>query len=61
MAQEPMMWALTQGCEFQVAPGDTTVESSGSKGTWKGWPYGKLWILEKSQGTCLEKVSIWPG
>ncbi|EGW05552.1 hypothetical protein I79_017984 [Cricetulus griseus] len=60
MAQEPMMWALIQGSEFQVAPGDT-VESSGSKGTWKGWRYGKLWILERDQGICLGKVCICSG
>lgn len=49
MAQEPMMWALTQGSQFQVAPGDTTMESAESKGTWGSWPYGKLCIQEKDQ------------
>lgn len=52
MAQEPMMWALTQGSQFQVAPGDTTMESAGSKGTWESWPYGKL-CIQKDQETCL--------
>lgn len=54
MAQEPMMWALTQGSQFQVAPGDTTVESAGSKGAWESWPNRKLCIQEKDQETCLE-------